>query len=256
VILSNPVPADPTDRAALIDLIAEQWLPVLIPDDDQVVELRALDVQDGRARETGQKSTWAGTFLGRERREMAAAAVDVSGHCFGVYWTLHPLRPEFFYRQSPRLMRKYPREVAQDKDVLERRWLLVDVDARRAAGFQKDSATEEELGRAHGLANRVRAYLAGDGWPPPVVVASGNGFHLLYRLADPIPATGSVQEDDPVRRALHALAAEFSGDDGEIDVKVYNPARITKFPGTLACKGKATEERPHRVSRVVEIPAA
>jgi hypothetical protein len=40
----------------------------------------------------------------------------------------------------------------------------------------------------------------------------------------------------------------------KIDQTVYNPARICKVPGTWARKGDDIPERPHRQSRLVEVP--
>src|ERR1019366_5922061 len=52
-----------------------------------------------------------------------------------------------------------------------------------------------------------------------------------------------------------ALAARFDTTDCKVDTSVYNPSRISKLPGTMACKGENTAERPHRMARVIETPA-
>lgn len=232
------------------------WLRHLI-DPDQVVELRALRMHDGEAAKGGVGYTAAGTFRGTELEEMARAALLISGNCQGVYYTLNPLRPDRFVRQAPRLQRAGKGQTADDHDILERRWLLVDIDPVKPLKHKDDSATDSEKGKTLTTALLVREYLAGEGWPKPVLSDSGNGHHLLYRLAEPYPVTADtlpLKEDDPIRKLLLHLADKFNGPSGEIDCKVFNPARIVKLPGTLACKGDGEGERPHRRARVLEVP--
>lgn len=244
---------DPTDYRTAIERATATvagWLSHLI-DPDQVVELRALRMQD-----TKGGSTWAGTFHGGELAEMARCALELSGLCQGVYYTLNPLVPGRFVRQAPRVQRAS--KTAEDHDVLERRWMLVDVDPLKPKAHKDDSATDAEKARTLDLARRVREYLAGEGWPAPVLCDSGNGHHLLYRLKEPYPVERAklpLPEDDLLRKVLCHLADKFNGPDGEIDTRVYNPARIVKLPGTLACKGEVSEERPHRRARVLEVPS-
>ena len=45
-----------------------------------------------------------------------------------------------------------------------------------------------------------------------------------------------------VKTCLQALAAQFDNEHVKIDTKVFNPARIWKFYGTLSMKGDATPE--------------
>src|SRR5450755_465209 len=47
----------------------------------------------------------------------------------------------------------------------------------------------------------------------------------------------------------------FDVDGLHLDLKVFNPSRIGKLYGTLACKGDDTNERPHRMSRILEAPS-
>ena len=97
---------------------------------------------------------------------------------------------------------------------------------------------------------------AADGWPAPVVADSGNGYHLLYRLAEDVPvAAVPVPADDPVRRLLRHLAAKFDTAHAAIDTSVFNPGRIVKLPGTKARKGPGTPDRPHRRASLLEVPS-
>ena len=45
------------------------------------------------------------------------------------------------------------------------------------------SATDVELVLTHVVADRVKEFLSSElGWPEPMIVMSGNGHHLVYRL--------------------------------------------------------------------------
>jgi hypothetical protein len=59
----------------------------------------------------------------------------------GVYVTLNPVNPDLQARANNRFKQAKSRETTSDKDILHRRWLLVDVDPDRPAGI---SATEQE----------------------------------------------------------------------------------------------------------------
>ena len=40
----------------------------------------------------------------------------------------------------------------------------------------------------------------------------------------------------------------------EIDQVVFNPARLTKLYGTMVRKGENTQDRPHRLARIISLP--
>ena len=100
-------------------------------------------------------------------------------------------------------------------------------------------------------ARAVRDWLAARGWPAPLLADSGNGGHLVYGLELPNDAGAAAL----VRAALDALALEFSDGRVAVDRMTYNAARISKLYGTAARKGADALERPHRVSRMFDVPA-
>jgi hypothetical protein len=57
-----------------------------------------------------------------------------------------------------------------------------------------------------------------------------------------------------MERLLKRLDARFSDSRVKIDTTVSNAARITKLYGTVARKGADTPDRPHRLSRIMEVP--
>jgi hypothetical protein len=248
----TPDPAADFDAklAAAAARVADQVRPLIDP--GQVVELRALRVQDG----TKGGSTWAGTFAGDDLPALCTWALKLSGNCSGVYFTLNPLKPHRLTNPAGRVGKATKGLLATDADVLCRRWVLIDVDPVRPKGHEKDSATDADKDAARGVMAAVREYLAGEGsdWPTPIVADSGNGYHLLYRLDDAPLTRLPLPEDDPLRQFLRHLADKFDTPAATIDTSVFNPSRIVKFPGTLTCKGSGEGDRPHRRARILEVP--
>lgn len=238
-----------TDAATIADALAL----FLSPDD--VVEIRAFDVQKrGRV-----LAGFVRACKLRDRaRDIARIADEAAGGC---YFTPQQLAPAVFDRTKNMIVETKKRKgeafprLTHDEDVTARRFLLVDVDPVRAAGFDKSSATDAEKEAAFAVSQAVRGYLAGKGWGDPLAVDSGNGYHLYYRLAEPLPG-GDVADPlrDPLALVLHALAARFDTDGARIDLRVFNSSRIMKVPGTPARKGTHTTDRPHRMSSVLSVP--
>src|SRR5208337_1106954 len=93
--------------------------------------------------------------------------------------------------------------------------------------------------------------LAAQGWAAPIMADSGNGGHLLYR----VDLASDKESQALITRVFQALAQRFTDATVKLDTDVSNAARIWKVYGTLACKGDATAERPHRYARLLEVPA-
>jgi len=204
------------------------------------------EVFEVRIPRTERSATVSGYF---NDPAIAAAAISKWDHkAPGIYVTLNPCVPALLARAENRLKER-AKDATGDNDIARRYWLLIDVDFRRPTGI---SATNEELKSAGKLARRVKEYLEGEcGWPAGVLVMSGNGAHLLYRLDLP----NDMASRDLVKRVLEALAAHFDEPAGAgIDTMVFNASRIVKVPGTWACKGDDVEERPHRQSQVLDWP--
>ena len=201
------------------------------------------DVHEIRVPKTGRLGTISGYFDDAEA--LADAVESLDGTVPGIYITLNPCNPALLARAANRL-RERAETTTSDADIVRRRWLLLDFDARRPAGI---SASDAEHGRAMTVAcgawDDLRGWL-GD----PVVADSGNGAHLLYRLDLPNDQAAT----ELVKRVLAGVAARCGTEDTAVDQTVYNAARIVKLWGTMACKGDSTPDRPHRRSRLLEIP--
>ncbi len=199
-----------------------------------------------RVPKAGKHGTISGFF--DNGRDLVAAATELSGTVPGVYITLNPVSPELLERSPNRLTYNAKKgEGAKDQHIIARRWLPVDFDAVRPADT---SSTDAEHDSAMERARRASDYLAGLGWPEPVVASSGNGAHLLYRIDTPNDDAAKAA----VRGVLAHLKARFSDEAVTVDTTVSNAARIWKLYGTLSAKGAATDERPHRVARLLFVP--
>jgi hypothetical protein len=229
-----------------------EWLKILI-DPGQVAELRI-----PKPTKPGEKpSAIVRHFEFGQLGAMAREALRHSGKFPAVYSAINPVDPALFKG----------RKSASDRDITHRRRLLIDADPvrdpaaeateRRAAeaegrDFSGISATDAEKAAALATAAAARDFLTERGFPAPVDADSGNGGHLNYAI--------DLPNDEPskelIQQFLKALAARFDTDAAKIDTSVYNASRVAKLYGTMACKGRPTAERPHRVSRVLMVPTA
>lgn len=163
--------------------------------------------------------------------EKEALALNAQG--YNVYTVMNPIRADF---AGP--------GAAKDADIRYRDLLLIDIDR---VGDTSCPANQAELDGAKALAEKIRAHMLTKGWSKPVVVMSGNGYHLYYVL-DGVPneeLTAAL-----VRTTLKQLAAVFNTDVVGVDTSVYNASRITKVPGTIMRKGIASTDRPYRMAEV------
>lgn len=195
----------------------------------------------------GQNQVVAGWF--RDQEKAAGLAVQVQAK--GVYVTLNPCQEALLARVNERLIANF-KPTTSDTDITSFRNFLIDIDPKRPAEI---SSTDEEHARALAMAEIIREDLAREGWPEPLVGDSGNGAHLIYAVNQ-----ANIQEVRDLRKGVLAgLAERYSQElekkGLEIDQKVFNAARITKLYGTQVAKGENLPERPHRLARILSLPA-
>ncbi|MBK8184915.1 MAG: AAA family ATPase [Candidatus Competibacteraceae bacterium] len=183
------------------------------------------------------------------------AAAAWSGKAEAVYVTLNPVNPALLARANNRIKQASKKTSAtSDADIVVRHWLPVDIDPVRPAGI---SSSDEEHAAALEKGRAIKAWLDTQGWPTPLMADSGNGAHLLYRVDLP----NDDESKGVIEGCLKALAARFDDHAGngvkcpvKVDTGVFNAARIWKLYGTLAAKGDATADRPHRMARMIDVP--
>jgi len=205
----------------------------------QVVEVRALEASlDSNSRYT---RTYGGYF---DNSHDLIKAISTIRHAMGIYITLHPCTPDILHRAKNKLVEQKKDFSTPDKYIDGLKWLAIDCDPERVSGI---SSTEEEHEKALAMCRKIRDLLKALRWPEPVLADSGNGGHLLYRIDLP------TSDSQLLKRVLEGLQ-QYNEPDVHVDLTLFNPSRIIKLYGTLACKGDNTDERPHRLSRILEIP--
>ncbi len=144
------------------------------------------------------------------------------------------------------------RRAANSGDVTKMAFLTVDIDPVRVGQNKVCSSTEEELRNAYDVAKKIQKYTNTIlGFPKPFKACSGNGWHLVWKID--LPA--NKQSEKLVKNCLLALANKFNTDKALVDTSLFTSFHLIKLYGTVACKGKDTEERPWRVSFAKEFPA-
>jgi len=177
---------------------------------------------------------------------MAREATRLDGRHPGIYFTCNPVKPALLARASNRVV-EHAELTTNDHDVARRRWLPIDLDPVRPAGI---CATDSEHQAAIDKAHQVAAFLAGQGWPRPVLVDSGNGAYVLMRVDLP----NDEASRELLHRCLEALALRFDDAAVHVDTTMANAARIIRVPGTRNAKGDSTSDRPHRAAQLLEAP--
>ena len=146
-----------------------------------VFEVRALDAvtQTGRGGYTGRPHVECGYF-DYEHIGDVPSALEAMKSAKGVYVTLNPVWPDLLARCANRMKAADRGDTTLDSNVCFRRWLLVDCDVTHmVSGI---SSTDMEHDSAMEAARRIRDKLATAGWPEPVMLDTGNGASLLYRI--------------------------------------------------------------------------
>ena len=202
------------------------------------------DVFEVRAIGTAKKDILSGYFRDAETLLKAFDTIDMRRR--NVYITLGKVKDECFARSQSECFLKSP-QTSSDTEIESYRWLFVDLDPVRTAGI---SSSDTELEYAEDLSGVVLQYMQNLGFEKPVIAASGNGFHLLYRIDVLNDETGRAL----IAKCLKVLSMLFDSDKVKIDTTNSNPSRICKLHGTLAQKGTSTTERPHRMSRILSVP--
>jgi hypothetical protein len=203
---------------------------------------------------TEQRSKLVETGYFDDRQRAVKAAMHLTTRYNAVYVTLNPVNPALLARAENRM--KVIDKRTSDADILHLNRLLIDIDPDRPSGVSSSDAEHEA---ALDLAKHIRTDLQSAGWSEPLVGDSGNGAHLIY----PIDLQNTRENVDLLKRVLKGLHGRYAREDGRIslngvklsiDQTVFNPGRISKVYGTWARKGDNTQERPHRIARILSMP--
>jgi hypothetical protein len=209
-----------------------------------LVELRALNARLHSDRVPYDKPR---TILGWfDNADAIVSACKQIASASGLYVTINPCQPALLNRAVNRLKDKI--SATNDDQIVTRKYLILDCDPEREGHITGIPANEQEHQTALDFAETVYCALKDMGWPEPLRFDSGNGAYLIYPIDQPANDNGLVD------RVLKGLAQRFDTEQVHIDLTTFNQARIARLPGTWNCKGDSTEDRPHRIAKILSVP--
>ena len=208
------------------------------------IELRIIHNKPNAA---GKKPIDSGLFDREHIPDLIDAAVK-SNSLGAVYVNINPIK-QSYAPPSLNILKRGAMGLVGNGDIECRKYLPIDLDPIRPTNT---SATSAQLEKANDAAIQIEQYLNAQGWPEPVVCASGNGIHLLYRIDLPNDQGSELLIDG----VLGGLGSKFNNQFVKIDKVMKNAGRIIKLYGTVSNKGDNTVETPHRLSRMVRVPVS
>lgn len=216
------------------EITIRQWYDTF-KSGEELVEVRIVD--------NAYKRTYSGYFTDVNTLLNEIRKYD---NC-NIYFTLNAINPACYDReQHDRIVTK-PKSTTSDNDIVGRDWILIDIDTKKPSDT---NSTDEEKEMAKEVVNNVFKFLRDEGFEKPVVCDSGNGFHLLYKIA----MKNSNENTTICKEFLQVLDMLFSNTNVEIDCSTFNSSRICKLYGTFSRKGSNTKKRPQRESKILRIP--
>mgnify|MGYP005942861125 FL=1 len=216
------------------EITIRQWYDTF-KSGEELVEVRIVD--------NAYKRTYSGYFTDVNTLLNEIRKYD---NC-NIYFTLNAINPACYDReQHDRIVTK-PKSTTSDNDIVGRDWILIDIDTKKPSDT---NSTDEEKEMAKEVVNNVFKFLRDEGFEKPVVCDSGNGFHLLYKIA----MKNSNENTTICKEFLQFLDMLFSNPNVEIDCTTHNASRVCKLYGTFSRKGSNTKKRPQRESKILRIP--
>lgn len=211
-----------------------QWYDIF-KDNKELVEIRILD--------PNAKKSYSGYFTDIET---ILGAIRPYDNC-NIYFTLNVINDACYSREQHNRISTRPKSTTSDKEIIARKWCLIDIDCEKPADTNSSDA-EKELAKQ--VVNNVYKFLRDEGFEQPVICDSANGYHLLYKQA----MVSTDENTEKMKNFLKVLDMYFSTDKVKIDCSTFNPSRICKLYGVISRKGANTAERPQRESAILRVP--
>ncbi len=135
------------------------------------------------------------------------------------------------------------------KDVISVRSVILDIDAVRAEGFEKEPATDEELLECEKDCDDIIASMMTAGCETPTKVFTGNGYQIWMSIPE-IKITETNRDSVETKmQQFQDLVAKRYENHGSID-KIGDLPRIIKVWGSWNIKGTDNGVRKHRLCKV------
>lgn len=201
--------------------------------DDELFEIRIL----------GDR-TWSGYFYDIEE---AIKQLQPFDNC-NIYYTINEVKKACASRDQFNCFKQVRGTATSKQDIEHRWWLPIDIDCERPSGV---SSTNEEKAKAHKKAQDVFVFLRNNGFSTPVVCDSSSGYHILY----PIDMENTQESEDCIKEFLEILANNFTDESVKIDTVLHDSNRILRLSGSYGRKGRSSEDRPHRLAKILSVPS-
>ena len=188
--------------------------------------------------------TWSGYFYDVETAIKALEPFDNAN----IYYSINEVKKACSSRDQFNCFKQVKGTATSKQDIEHRWWLPIDVDCERPSGV---SSTDTEKAKAHKKAQEVFVFLRNNGFSTPVVCDSSSGYHILY----PIDMDNTQESEDCIKAFLEILANNFTDESVKIDTVLHDANRILRLSGTYGRKGRSTDERPHRLAKILSVPS-
>lgn len=166
---------------------------------------------------------------------------------YQIYFTVNKVKDACSGRTQFGVFERVDGSATSKNDIESRQWLPIDIDVERPS---KISASEDEKEYAHKKAGEVFIFLRSVGFPEPIVCDSSSGYHIYY----PIDISNTSENETLIKSFYSVLSNFFTDDRVKIDVVVGDANRIMRLYGTWGRKGRNSEDRPHRLSKILSSP--
>ena len=188
--------------------------------------------------------TWSGYFYDVETAIKALEPFDNAN----IYYSINEVKKACASREQFNCFKQVKGTATSKQDIEHRWWLPIDVDCERPSGV---SSTNEEKAKAHKKAQDVFVFLRDNKFATPIVCDSSSGYHILY----PIDMDNTQESEDCIKAFLEILANNFTDESVKIDTVLHDANRILRLSGTYGRKGRSTDERPHRLAKILSVPS-
>lgn len=208
-----------------------KWHKVFKPNND-LFEIRILS-----------KPTISGYFYDIEEALKTLPQYDK----YQIYFTVNQVKDACSSRVQFNKFQQVQGSATSGNDIQHRWWLPIDIDVERPTDV---SSSNEEKEYAHQKAGEVYKFLQKAGFPNPVVCDSSSGYHIYY----PLDADNTQEVKSVIEKFYAVLGEYFTDGRVKIDKVVGDANRIMRLYGTFGRKGRNSEERPHRMSKILSVP--
>ena len=138
-------------------------------------------------------------------------------------------------------------QAGTNQDITGIRWLYLDLDPVKKSSDLCSSNEEKAL--AYETAKKIADDSIIQGYKPPVVIDSGNGFWCFFLIPEiQVTATNRSEIEARLKTWGAQMVERYSTKKVKIDPGIFDLRRITKIPGTRIFNKKEAPGRPQRVS--------